>query len=86
MAAGIARRRTASSSLTSMRSAWKVRLAGCPPVRRAGAGISAYSSSTSRPEVVNGSRSRSRTTAVAILRANFSSPYSRRIRVSSPAG
>ena len=56
MAAGSARRSTASSSLTSIRSAWKVRLAGWPPVRRAGAGISAYSSSTSRAEVVNGSR------------------------------
>ena len=44
----------ASSSLTSIRSAWKVRLAGWPPVRRAGAGIAAYSSSTSRAEVVNG--------------------------------
>ena len=54
MAAGIARRSTASSSLTSIRSAWKVRLAGWPPVRRAGAGISAYSSSTRRAEVVNG--------------------------------
>ncbi len=32
---------------------------------------------------MNGSRSRSRTTAAAILRANLSSPYSRRIRVSS---
>ena len=74
MAAGRARRSTASSSLTSMRRAWKVRLAGCPPVRRAGAGISSYSSSTRRAEVVNGSTSRCRTTAPAILRANFSSP------------
>ena len=57
-----------------MRSAWKFRLAGCPPVRRAGAGISAYNSSTSAAEVVNGSLSRRRTTAPAILRANFSSP------------
>ena len=63
MAAGTARRRTASSSLTSMRSAWKVRLAGWPPVRRAGAGISAYSSSTRGAEVVNGVCSRRRTTA-----------------------
>ncbi len=39
MAAGSARRSTDSSSLTSMRRAWNVRLAGCPPVRRAGAGI-----------------------------------------------
>jgi hypothetical protein len=37
--AGMARRSTASSSLTAIRRAWKVRLAGWPPVRRAGAGI-----------------------------------------------
>ena len=35
---GQARSRTSSSALTAMRSAWKVRLAGCPPLRRAGAG------------------------------------------------
>ena len=34
-AAGTARRKVPSSSLTSMRKAWKVRLAGLPPVRRA---------------------------------------------------
>ena len=30
---------TSSSAFTSMRIAWKVRLAGCPPVRRAAAGM-----------------------------------------------
>ena len=39
LAAGIARRRTPSSSLTSIRSAWNVRLAGFPPSRRAAAGM-----------------------------------------------
>ena len=39
--AGSAARSDPSSSLTSIRRAWKVRLAGWPPVRRAGAGISA---------------------------------------------
>src|SRR5690606_28655555 len=34
MARGRVRSRTASSSLTAMRSAWNVRLAGLPPVRR----------------------------------------------------
>ena len=38
-AAGSARSRAPSSSLTSMRSAWNVRLAGWPPVRRVAAGI-----------------------------------------------
>ena len=51
-----------------------------------GAGISAYSRPTWQADVVNGAFSRSRTTAAAILRANFSSPYSRRIRVRSAAG
>ena len=48
-----------------MRSAWNVRLAGLPPVRRAGAGMVSRMSSTSRGLVVNGSRSRSRTIARA---------------------
>ena len=74
MAAGIARRSTPSSSLTSIRSAWKVRLAGCPPVRRAGAGIVSRRSSTSLAESVNGSVSRALTMARAICRENFSSP------------
>ena len=54
MAAGSARSRTSSSPLTSMRSAWKVRLAGLPPVRRAGAGMESRTSSTSRALVSNG--------------------------------
>ena len=36
-----------SSSLTAMRSAWKERLAGCPPAKRAGAGIAETIVSTS---------------------------------------
>ncbi len=66
-----------------MRSAWKVRLAGCPPVRRVAAGIDERTSSASRAVPVNGSRARSRTTASAIRRANRSSPYSRSTRASS---
>ena len=72
----------ASSPLTSIRSAWKVRLAGWPPLFCDAAGMASRSSSTRRAEVVKGSccalpddrRRRSR-------RANRSSPYSRRIRV-----
>src|SRR5262249_16805230 len=37
-AAGRARSSASSSPFTSMRSAWKGRLAGCPPLRRAGGG------------------------------------------------
>ena len=40
-----------------MRSAWKVRLAGWPPVRRVAAGIDERTSSASRAVPVNGSRS-----------------------------
>ena len=69
-----------------MRRAWKVRLAGCPPVRRAGAGMASYRSSTSRAEVVNGSVSRAFTTARAIWRANLSSPYSFSTLARSAAG
>ena len=42
------RSRAASSPLTSIRSAWKVRLAGLPPVRRAAAGMAERTRSTSR--------------------------------------
>ena len=83
IAAGIARASTSSSPLTSMRSAWNVRLAGLPPVRRAGAGIESRTISTRRALVVNGSRARSRTTASAMRPANFSSPYSRSTRAMS---
>lgn len=73
-AAGIARSSTESSPLTSMRRAWKVRLAGLPPVRLAACGSASRISSTRRALVVNGSFSRSRTTAATILLACFSSP------------
>ena len=63
-----------SSALTSIRNAWNVRLAGCPPARRAGAGIERRTSSTSRALVSNGCRSRSRSIAAAIRRAKRSSP------------
>ena len=54
-AAGSARSRACSSPLTSMRRAWKVRFAGCPPVRRVAAGIELRTSSASRAVPVNGS-------------------------------
>ena len=69
-----------------MRSAWKVRLAGLPPVRLAACGSASRISSTSRALLVNGSFSRSRTIAETIRLACFSSPYARRIRTSSPGG
>ena len=59
-AAGSARSSAPSSPLTSMRSAWKVRLAGLPPVRRVAAGIASRTRSTSAGRCVNGSRSRAR--------------------------
>src|SRR6478736_122753 len=52
-AAGTARSRTSSSSLTSIRKAWKVRLAGCPPDLAAEAGTTERICSTSSPVVVN---------------------------------
>lgn len=85
-AAGIASSRTESSPLTSMRRAWKVRLAGLPPVRLAAWGSESRISSTSRALLLNGSFSRSRTIAETIRLACFSSPYARRMRTSSPAG
>ena len=68
-----------------MRSAWKVRFAGCPPVRRAAAGIDSRTSSASRADEVIRERARSRTIAPAIRAANRSSPYVRSTRVSSAA-
>ncbi len=67
-----------------MRSAWKVRFAGLPPVRFAACGSASRISSTSRALLLKGSLSRSRTTADTIRLACFSSPYWRRIRTSSP--
>ena len=74
MAAATAACHTSSSALTSMRSAWKVRLAGCPPLRWEAAGTASRSRSTRRAEPVNGSFSRSRTIADAIRPAKRSSP------------
>ncbi len=54
MAASRPRRSTVSSPFTSMRSAWNVRLAGCPPARRAEAGMAALIMSTSSPVVSTG--------------------------------
>jgi hypothetical protein len=77
MAAGSARRSASSSPFTSIRSAWKVRLAGLPPCRLAGAGIESRTISPSRVVEVSGACERARTSASAIRRANRSSPYSR---------
>ncbi|CAM5381702.1 hypothetical protein SRIMM317S_02578 [Streptomyces rimosus subsp. rimosus] len=73
-AAGTALSTAASSALTSMRSAWNVRLAGLPPVRFAACGSASRISSTRRALFVKGSLARSRTTASTIRLACFSSP------------
>ena len=64
-ASGSAASSWASSSLTAIRIAWKVRLAGWPPANRAGAGIAAVIASTSSNVVAisapaGGGRSRRR--------------------------
>ena len=71
MAASIAVGSISSSALTSIRMAWNVRLAGCPPVRRAAAGIAAVTMAAS--SVVD-SMGRAATIALAIRVANRSSP------------
>ena len=53
-AAGSARSSAPSSSLTSIRSAWKTRLAGWPSPKRAGAGIACLIVSTRSPVRSNG--------------------------------
>ncbi len=63
-AAGMARASTLSSWLTSMRSAWKTRLAGCPALCTA-AGVACWMISTSRADVVIGSTSRAWTMRLA---------------------
>ena len=60
IAAGTARRSTPSSSLTSMRSAWNVRLAGWPPVRRVAAGMALRTSSARRAVLGRTARGRGR--------------------------
>ena len=59
-ASGSAASSWASSSLTAIRIAWKVRLAGWPPAKRAGAGIAALIASTSSKVVSSGRRAHDR--------------------------
>ena len=59
-AAGTARSRTSSSSLTSIRRAWKVRFAGCRRTSRRRPEPRRGSGSTSSPVVVNGFAARRR--------------------------
>ena len=61
-------RQDVESWLTSMRNAWNVRLAGCPPRRRAGAGMAAETRPASCPVVRTGPWTRS-TTARAMREA-----------------
>lgn len=63
-----------SSSLTSMRIAWKVRFAGCGPSRRADAGIAALMMSTSSVVVSMGLSLRALTMKSAMRAAQRSSP------------
>ena len=70
-AASIASGSTVSSLLTSIRMAWNVRLAGWPPVRRAGAGMAPVITAASAAVDSSG---RAATMAVAIRCANRSSP------------
>ena len=72
--------RISSSRLTSMRIAWNVRLAGCPPRRRAGAGIA---SRTIAASCTVESIGRAATIARAIRGAKRSSALVRSRRVSS---
>jgi hypothetical protein len=55
--------------LTAIRSAWKTRLAGCPPANRAGAGTARVMTSTSAIVESIGAFWRARTIARAIGRA-----------------
>ena len=66
-----------------IRNAWKLRLAGCPPVLRVAAGMLSRITSAKRLEFVNNSTSRSLMIRSAIRDANLSSPYSRKIRANS---
>ena len=64
--AGAPRSSWSSSSLTAIRIAWKERLAGWPPAKRAGAGIADLIASTSSCVVSIGVCARRRTIARAI--------------------
>ena len=68
-ASGSASSSWSSSPLTAIRIAWKERLAGCPPPKRAGAGIAAVIASTSSKVVASGPSSRRRTISRAIRSA-----------------
>ena len=72
-----------SSSLTAMRMAWKVRLAGCCFSRRAAGGMAPLTTSTSSSVVSMGRLSLARTMAPATAGAYRSSPYCQRMRRSS---
>ena len=65
-ASGSAASSWASSSLTAMRMPWKVRLAGWPPPKRAGAGTAAVMASTSSKVVSIGRLERRRTISSAM--------------------
>ncbi len=71
MAASSAVGSTSSSALTSIRMAWNVRVAGCPPVRRVAAGMAAVTMAASSAVVSIG---RAATIARAIRVAKRSSP------------
>ena len=80
IAASSAVARISSSRLTSMRIAWNVRFAGCPPRRRAGAGIASRTIEASwRVDSIG----RAATIARAMRDANRSSAFVCRMRVSS---
>ena len=72
--AGIARSRTFNSLFTSMRMAWKVRFAGLPPIRRAGAGMLAFTNSARSVVVRNLFSLLALTIFAAMELANLSSP------------
>src|SRR5699024_11541130 len=69
------RSNTPSSSFTAMRSAWKTRLAGCPPVLLNLCGICDLIISVSSVVVSIGTSARLRSISLAIFLENFSSPY-----------
>ena len=81
IAAGSTSRNASNSRLTSMRSAWNVRLAGWPPVRRVAAGIASRTSSASRAVLVSGRWARSRSMAAAIERERSREPLTSTARL-----
>ena len=83
MASGTAERSASSSPFTSMRRAWKARLAGWPPWRRVAAGMAVRTISANRAVDVSGAWVRSRSMAWAMRSAKRSSPYSCSTRASA---